>query len=209
MEENNMKEVWKDVPSWESCYQASNYGRVRSKDRYVRTNRGSMRLVKGSIKSLYHNKDGYLSTHFRDYKTNRSATLLVHRIIAETFIKKIDGKNAIDHINGIRDDNRVVNLRWCTNKENSNFPLARKNGLEGQKLAYIKNPLLKKIKADNLRKLNATPINVYKNGVLYKSFNTQKEAENFLGLCQGMICKYLKGKVKNSTNYTFEYAYNL
>ena len=206
MEERKMKEIWKDVPNWEDCYQASNLGRVRSKDRYVRTNRGSMRLVKGSIKSLNPNKDGYLSTHFRDYKTNRSATVLVHRIVADTFIKKVDGKNIIDHINGIRNDNRVVNLRWCTHKENINFPLAYKNKLEGQRLAYIKNPLLKQIKAKNITKLKATPINVYKDGVLYRSFNTQREAEIDLGLCKGIICKFLKGRIKNNTLYSFEYA---
>lgn len=43
----------------------------------------------------------------------------VHRIVAETFLHNPDGKPTVDHINRIRDDNRVCNLRWATHKEQS------------------------------------------------------------------------------------------
>lgn len=41
----------------------------------------------------------------------------VHRLIAETFIPNPDNKPTVDHINRIRDDNRVENLRWATMSE--------------------------------------------------------------------------------------------
>ena len=43
----------------------------------------------------------------------------VHRLIAETFIPHIEGRNLIDHINRNRSDNRVENLRWVNSVENS------------------------------------------------------------------------------------------
>lgn len=200
-----MNEIWKDAKGWEGCYQVSNLGNVRSIDRYVRTNRGALRIVRGNIKRLHQNKDGYLTTHFRNKKDGKDATVLVHRIVAETFIERVNGKNAIDHINGVRADNRVKNLRWCTNKENSNFPLARKNISKGIQMSLRTNPVLMQLKIDNIKKINATPINVYKNGIFFKKFSSQRDAERYLGYTQGVVNKYLKGKMTNKDGFTFEY----
>lgn len=47
----------------------------------------------------------------------------LHRLIAEAFIPNPENKPEIDHINGVRNDNRVENLRWATKTENMNNPL--------------------------------------------------------------------------------------
>lgn len=44
----------------------------------------------------------------------------IHRLVSEAFIQNQDNKPCIDHINTIRTDNRVENLRWCSHKENMN-----------------------------------------------------------------------------------------
>ena len=59
----------------------------------------------------------------------------VHRVIWETMVGEIPNGMFIDHINTIRTDNRLENLRVVTRKENSNNPLTKKHVSEAQKVA--------------------------------------------------------------------------
>tara|TARA_R110000744_G_scaffold171840_1_gene290346 strand:- start:145 stop:609 length:465 start_codon:yes stop_codon:yes gene_type:complete len=83
----------------------------------------------GSICSLYKNKTtlmkswkdkgGYTIVGLRD-KPGHQQHLKLHRLLALHFIPNPENKPLIDHINGIRNDNRLENLRWATYKENAN-----------------------------------------------------------------------------------------
>ena len=50
--------------------------------------------------------------------TFKKKSYLEHRVIAELFLPKVEGKEYVNHKNGIKDDNRIENLEWCTQQEN-------------------------------------------------------------------------------------------
>lgn len=69
-------------------------------------------------------KTGYLC--FSLMKDGVKHNVRLHKILAETFIPNPENKPYIDHINTIRTDNRLENLRWVSHKENMNNPITKK-----------------------------------------------------------------------------------
>jgi len=67
------------------------------------------------IKPNY-DKGGYMYVGL--WEKGKRKRMQVHRLLALTFIPNPQNKSSIDHINRKRDDNRLENLRWVTNKEN-------------------------------------------------------------------------------------------
>lgn len=94
-------EKWKDVEGTNGYYQISNIGRFRNQNKILKA---------------YLGRCGYYYVSVWDKRK------LLHRLIADAFIPNPDNKPQIDHINGIKTDNRISNLRWATHFENSNNP---------------------------------------------------------------------------------------
>lgn len=84
-------------------YQITDDGRVWSKE-------------KNKFLKPYVGKNGYSQICL--YKQKKKKLCYIHRLVAEAFIDNLENKPCIDHINTLKNDNRVENLRWCTPKEN-------------------------------------------------------------------------------------------
>lgn len=114
--ENNT-EIWEDILGFEGLYQISNYGNIKSCKRFVNAKFGSQRLVNERLLSLGKDKDGYLMAILCQDGTKK--TVKVHRLVADTFIDKIDGKNLVNHIDSNKSNNLVSNLEWVSSLENN------------------------------------------------------------------------------------------
>lgn len=128
-----MIEEWKDVKGYEGLYQVSNFGNVRSLPRTKVRVDGIIRHDKGKLLPLS-NSHGYTAVRLHKPHDFKGRLFRVHILVAGAFIPNPENKPFIDHINTIRDDNRVENLRWCTAKENSNNPISlERNRLSSRK----------------------------------------------------------------------------
>lgn len=121
-----IKEIWKDIPNYEGLYQASNLGKIKSLTRIVNRRGNTTRTVFEKILITMSDGKGYRLVNLNKLGVTKMYT--IHRLILSTFVKNIENKPQVNHINGIKNDNRLVNLEWVTISENGFH--AYKNGLQ-------------------------------------------------------------------------------
>lgn len=111
-----MEEIWKPLKNYEDSYEISNLGNIKNKD--------------GKIMNHNKNNRGYHLVTLRVQNPmgkNFSRTVLAHRVLAETFIEdtgfnpdgsKMVGKHQVNHKDGNKDNNTIMNLEWCDQSYN-------------------------------------------------------------------------------------------
>lgn len=110
-------EVWKSIKGYEDLYEISSIGRIRSKDKWViNSNVGGMRLSKSRLLNPPIVK-GYVQVMLMNNNVKHQEK--AHRLVATHFIPNPDNLPFVNHINGIKNDNRVENLEWVTKGDNA------------------------------------------------------------------------------------------
>lgn len=226
-------EEWRIIQDFPN-YAVSNFARVKRLNNVchyldVRVKHNKEKILKQT------EKDGYRIVRLWNEKTGKKGVLIkTHRLVAIAFIPNPENKPYIDHINTIRDDNRIENLRWVTAKENSNNAITRKRNSQSRRKFIEDNPeyrlvmskISKRIFANNefkekfkkrmndeevknkILESNPQKKQVFQynaNGDLIAIYPSVNKAAISIGLSQATISGYCLGRIKPRNKYVYSY----
>lgn len=139
LNEDGEVELWKDITDYEGFYQVSSFGRVRSLDReVVRSRPGHTShsiLKRGKPKRPSDGGHGYLIVALS--KDSISKTVRISRLVCAAFNPNPKNLPFVNHIDGVKTNNRYSNLEWVTMDENAAH--AAENGLTRGKAVTVSN----------------------------------------------------------------------
>lgn len=128
-------EIWRKIPGFGESYCVSDQGNVRHANSYERDAEGNYAIIPGKILKGSKNRGEYRTVSLK--MGRKVKTRLVHRLVCEAFLDNPKQKPHVNHKNGVKDDNRLENLEWCTPTENARHAhrLRKKLGTKRQSKA--------------------------------------------------------------------------
>ena len=173
----------KPVVGFEGYYLVDTLGNVISMPRY----QGRYFHNKYHILSLKTTNGGYLSACLS--KDNVEKDYLVHRLVAKAFLPNPDGLPEVNHINGVKTDNRLENLEWCTKSYNQIHAIKHN-------ISSTRDIALSKL--DKINYYNAYYKVFLERDGEKKEFSSTKEAAEFLQTDKNNVLNAIKkrGRVK-------------
>lgn len=181
-----MQEQWKDIViekngvvyDYTGLYQVSNFGRVRN----IKTD---------TIRKCNTRKDGYVMVKLHDNKTKTKQCFQVHRLVATMFIPNPENKPTVNHINHIKNDNRVENLEWATHSEQQDEIVRQiKRQKKRDDFKGSKHPRARKVMCVETGKI----------------FDTVTEAAKQNNIKKGSLGNCLTGRTKTAAGYHWKYV---
>lgn len=169
-----MKTGFVDVVGFGGMYLIDEAGQIFTRYR--------MRIMKQSL-----SHDGYMVVGLS--KDGGRKQYRVHRLVAEAFIRKEDGKDFINHIDGEKTNNHVSNLEWCTVQENCLHSIhilgntVTKGGLPPKAVVSVD----------------------LSNGEI-AVFASSMDAERKIGIHHGAVTRVCKGKQRSHKGYKWFYT---
>lgn len=185
------KVIFLPVVGYEGLYEISNTGVIVSLARYTeKIHRHEPKRIMKQNKD----KNGYPYCELS--KNGTRIKQKTHRLVATAFIPNPEQKPQVNHINHVKDDNRVENLEWCTGSENVKYSFQFGGRVFTRKMAQHAASYSAKV---NSRKVWMCTLS----GEKIKLFNSVKDARREIGGNPGSV---LEGRCKHCKGYFFQYA---
>lgn len=160
---------------------------IKGFENYLITKEGQL-FSKNKNKFMSKNikNTGYLQVNL--YKDGKLKTKLIHRLVADAYINNPNKLKQVNHINGIKDDNRVENLEWVSAKQNT---------IHAWETGLCKNSKRQRQKA---KETHSKVVLDMQYGIFY---NSVKDASICLGMYYPMLKNMLNGATKNKTSLCY------
>ena len=143
---------------------------------------------KGKIRALFKSRNGYIRVRLSNGGLIKY--YLVHRLLAKTFIPNPRKKPQVNHKNGIKDDNRLENLEWCTHSEN-----------QKHRFSYLGHKAIKGF--NNICSKKVQQLDLQNN--LIKIWGSIMDVERELKINNASISQVCQDKRKTAGGFKWEY----
>lgn len=185
MVQNLYLETWLPITGYEGLYEVSNIGRVKALKKQWYSGDGN-RILRSKEEILIKQSTSKGYNHIILTKNGVQRTFRVHRLVCINFIPNTYNKPCVNHKNGIKNDNRLENLEWCTVSE---------NGLHSYKTGLQKRNQLGN--HNRAKKISCTTLGI--------DFGCAKEAAQLLGLDKTTVQRVALNERIHTQGFTFRY----